>query len=307
MVKKHVYKERGDNELFDFGKIISEAVEYFLETLVDGMFAMIAGLMVNVSTSALLVLDLELVKQAIIYSQVIAISLLTIKVVFEGTHTYILRQSGDPDSDPSEILIRTAQSIAIITAVPWLVRNIYMFGSTVANDIAKLPGVDYTTTENPLKALWDLYVATNPTTIVLYAIGVIIGLVMILIVIVQSFIRAGELAVIAVVGAWMSVSLGGTNNGLFSTWWKELVAISLTQAVQIYLIKVAFSALETGAMGWSATNNPITALLLFIGVLWVCIKAPSILRSYIHSTGTGKVAGQAGSMVIMRMAMRGGK
>jgi hypothetical protein len=293
--------------LFDFGQIISDAVEFFLEQVVDGMFSMIAGLMVNISSSAILVLELELVKQAIIYSQVIAISLLTLKIVFEGTHTYILRQSGDPDSDPGGILIRAAQSIAIITAVPWLVRNLYMFGSTVANDVSKLPGVDYKTTANPLKALWDVYSATSGPTITLFAIGIIIGLVMIIVVIVQSFIRAGELAVIAVVGAWMSVSLGGTNNGVFVTWWKELLAISLTQAIQIFLIKVAFSALVPGAFGLTVANNPFTALLLFIGILWVCIKSPSILRSYIHSTGTGKVAGQAGSMVIMKMAMRGGK
>ncbi len=292
--------------MFDFGQIVSDAIEYFLETLVDGMFSMIAGLMVNVSSSAILVLELELVKQAIIYSQVIAISLLTIKVVFEATHTYILRQSGDPDSDPGGILIRTAQSVAIITAVPWLVRNLYMFGSTVANDVSKLPGIDYQTSDNPLKVMWDLFMATNSQTIVLFAIGVIIGLVMLLIVIIQSFIRAGELAVIAVAGAWMSVSLGGTNTGVFTTWWRELIAISLTQALQIFLIKVAFSALESSALG-NLQNNPVTGLMLFIGVLWVTIKSPSILRSYIHSTGTGKVAGQAGSMVIMKMAMRGGK
>lgn len=293
--------------MFDFGKIVSDAVEYFLETLVDGLFSLIAGLMTNISASAIMVLDLELVKQAILYSQVIAISLLTLKVAFEVSHTYILRQSGDPDSDPGGVLIRMAQSIAIISGVPWLVRNIYIFGSTVANDISKLPGIDYQTTDNPLKAIWDLLHATDSSAMALYAIGIIIGVVMIIVVIIQSFIRAGELAVLAVAGAWMSVSLGGTNNGLFSTWWKELVAVSLTQALQIFLIKLAFSALEVNALGFSATNNPFVSLLLFIAILWVCIKAPSVLRSYIHSTGTGKVAGQAGSMVIMRMAMKGGK
>lgn len=293
--------------MFEFGKLVEAALEFIFETIIDGMLSLMAGIMANVAASAAIVLEMTIVINAIQYSQILAGTILVVKVAYHALTTYILQQSGDSEADPGGLLIRTAQAAFVIAAVPWLVRNIYLFGSTVAQDISRLDGVNVEASE-PLKQLW--LTASMGESVLLFAVGMIFALVMLLIIVIQSFIRAGELAIIAASGALMALSISGQNNGWFSTWWKELLTISATQAIQILLVKLAFGVLqrssEVGSVGEFLTNNTFVNLLLFIGILWVTIKAPNVLRGFIHSSGTGKVAGQAGTMVMMRKIMTRG-
>lgn len=294
--------------MFEFGNLVNGAIEFVLETIIDGLFSIMGGWMANLSASAAIILDMPIVNNMIVYTQGLAGALLIIKVAFEALTTYILQQSGDSDADPGGLLIRTGQAVFVIAAVPWLVKNIYLIGSLVAYDVSRLDTVEYIDARTPLEALWNgLNVAE---AMIPFAIGIIFGIIMLLIVVIQSFIRAGELAVLAGSGSLMALSLSGTNNGWFSTWWKELLVLSSTQAIQIFLVKLAFGALmlsTTSNIGNYNTTNPFVSLILFIAILWVTIKAPSSLRSFIHSSGTGRVAGQVGNMVMMRKLMTRGK
>lgn len=297
--------------MFDFGEIVNKALEFVLETIIDGLFSVMAGWIANLAASAALVLEMPIVENAIAYTQVLATSILVVKVAFDALTTYILRTSGDVDADPGGVLIRTGQTVLIIFAVPWLLKNVYIFGSEIAQDISKLSGVDYKPATNPLELMWNSYTVTS--SLIPFAVGIIFAIVMLAIVMIQSFIRAGELAVLAVSGALMALSLSSDNGGgLFSTWWKELLVISLTQATQIFLLKLAFGALTNSSNAdnlaqFYSTNNPLTSLMLFLGILWVTIKAPSVLKQYIHSTGTGRAAGQVGNMVMMRKIITRGR
>lgn len=290
--------------------LIYKALEFVIKNLVDGSFKLLAGGVANVAASASVVLDMPIVVHAIAYTQALALSLLITKIAFEALTTYILRSGGDSTGDPSKLLFGTIESGFVIAAVPWLVRYLYKLGSNVAADMSSLSGVKLNTATTPIQKMWQTVVAGEPLTVLLFGIGLLIGIVMLVVVIIQSFIRAGELAVIAVTGSLMALSLSsGDGSGRFKTWWQELLTISATQAIQIFLIKLAFGAIEDTyiSTSLSITNNPFTNLMLFIGILWVTIKSPNVLRTYIHSSGTGKVAGQAGNMIMMRKIMTKGR
>ena len=181
----------------------------------------------------------------------------------------------------------------------------YVIGTAIATDIAALDGAG-----NPLNQSSEFMRIVGEVqnalgaSITIAAVAIIFSLILFLIVLVQAFVRAAELAVVAVSGSLMALGLTNDSSQLFQTWWRELLSLSLAQAVQIFLLKVAFYSLTLG------TTVPILNLLFFTGFMWVTYKSPAVLKQFLYSSGVGSAAGgtakQVGSMVIMRrMFMRG--
>jgi hypothetical protein len=286
--------------------LVQNAIENFLKKIIEEAINLFLQFLAAINSMAGDVLDLEVVNQAIIYSQALAGTILITKVAYEAWMTHVMRMNGDPDADPGGLLIRSVASAAIIGGMPWLVKWIYKFGTTVSNDIAKLPGVDYKSASSPMEKLLDMVIA-NETYEFFIFLGVIFAVIIFIIVLIQTFIRAAELAVAAVVGCFMALSLTNSSSQAFGSWFREIMALSMTQAVQMFLIKVSFFTLTE----FKYDKMPLFNLLLFCGFLWVTYKSPSILKSYLHSTGVGKAAGgaaqSAGSMLMMRKMMTGGK
>lgn len=286
--------------------LVQEAIENFFKKIIEQAINMFLQFLAAINGMSGEVLNLPVVNSAIIYSQALAGTILVTKVAYEAWMTYVMRMNGDPDADPGGLLIRSTASAAIIGGMPWLVKWLYQFGTAVSNDVAKLPGVDYTSAASPMEKLLDMVVANN-TFVFFTFLGVIFAVVIFIVVLIQTFIRAAELAVAAVVGSFMALGLTNTSSQSFGTWFRELLTLSLTQAVQMFLIKVSFFTLTEFSFG----GIPLFNLFLFCGFLWVTYKSPSILKTYIHSTGVGKAAGgaaqSAGTMMMMRKMMTGGK
>ena len=279
--------------------LVIKAIEDFLTNLAEQAINLFLSFLASINGVAAQVLDMPVVTQGILYSQGLAGSLLAVKVAYEAWVTYVLRQNGDPDADPGGLLFRSISAAAFIGTMPWLVRWIYLFGTTISSDIAKLPGVDYASISSPLQQLLDMVLAQN-AYVVFAAIGVLFALVIFIIIFIQTFIRAAELAVAAVVGSFMALGLTNENSSAFGSWVRELISLSMAQAVQMFLVKVSFFTLTY----FSFAGIPLLNLFVFCGFLWVTYKSPAILKQYVYSTGIGKAAGgtasSVGSMVLMR-------
>jgi len=103
----------------------------------------------------------------------------------------------------------------------------------------------------------------------------------------------------------MAVGLTRPDEGVWTVWWRELIVLSLSQAVQTFMIR-GFLSTEVNMQ----FNSSVLSLLMLIGWLWVAFKTPSVLRQFAYHTGMGSAVGQAGqsagSMYIMRkMIMKG--
>lgn len=283
--------------------LIQEAIENFFKHLFESAINLFLEFLTVISGISAQVLDMPVVTSGILYSQVLAGSILAAKVAYEAWLNYILRENGDPDADPGGLLFRTIQAAAIISTIPWLVRWMYQFGTTIASDIAGLPGVNYEQSGGILDQFFTKMIVSGSYPLFI-AIGGLFALVILIIIFIQTFIRAAELAVVAVAGSFMALGLTNTGSELFGNWWKELISISLAQSIQIFLVKISFFTLTYFEFG----GIPLFNLFLFIGFLWVTYKSPSIIRQYAHSTGLGKAAGGSaqsiGSMVLMRRMMR---
>lgn len=268
-----------------------------VHAIVEDAVNTFTGLMAAVSGMALEILDYPMVENGILYAQGLALSILGVKYVFEIWHNHMLYQNGDSDARPTKVLINLVKSIALIGSMPWIVRQTYVWGAAVASDISKIPGA------SDSGSLVDLFSQSQSSGAII-SLMILTALILLVIVTLQSFVRAAELAELAATGSFMA--LGETNNSSsYSTWWKRLLAVSLTNAVQIYMLKVSFFSLEAGLFSDVSAN-----VALFIACLYVAYKIPSRMQQMAASTGVstaiGGAAKQVGHMIMMRKLMMRG-
>lgn len=283
--------------MFNLADIVDNAVTKFLTNMFEQLITFFAEVLANIMGSSLNVLQMPLVQNGITYAQALAFTILVLKVGNEAFQTYILYQRGNPDSDPSGLLVRTAQAVAIISTLPWIVTQIFTFGTKVAQDVAGL-GTGQTGI-NDWSAMIGFISVTGGSIVAIVAITLALSL---LIVSVQASIRGAELALMAVVGPVMALNITANNQNIWNAWFKQILIVCVTQGLQIFMLQGTLAILTRPA---SSINE--AGLLVIFGWLWVTIKTPKYLQQFAHSTGfTGTVGGagkQAGSMYLMRKMM----
>ena len=278
-------------------ELLKGMLAFFFTNFLTELINTFSEFLVNIMALSLKVLELPFVKNGVTYAQTLAFALLAAKVICEGINQYILYQSGDPDADPSGLIIRTGKAIAVISTLPWIVLQIFTFGTKVANDVAKLDWGKLGSSDITFLSAFVTSTGGLPIAIM----GIII-LIMFLVIAVQATIRGAELALMAVLGPIMALNLTANNHNVWSSWIKQVIIICVSQALQIFMIKGAFTLVATGI----STNG----LLLLFGWLWVTIKTPKYLQQFAYSTGfTGAIGGtakQASTMAVMKMVMSKG-
>lgn len=281
----------------DFLDFVSKCVNYFFSSFFSDLISFFANTLADVMGSAMNVLDIPLVQNGIKYAQVLAFAILVIKALSEAYQTYILYQNGDPDADPSGILVRTAQAIAVIATLPFIVQQIFEFGSKVSHDVAGL-SVGSTGVAD-FAFMVSAIAASSGAVIPIFCLVIAI---MFLVVAIQAAMRGAELALMSVLGPIMALNLTANNRSIWSSWFKQLVIVCTAQALQIFMLDGTLSLL---------TNQSVSdgGIIVLIGWLWVTIKTPKYVQQFVYSTGfTGAVGGtakQAGSMALMKVMMKG--
>lgn len=278
-------------------ELLKGIFEFIFSNFFNDLLNTFSVYIVDIMSLSQKVLEMPFVQNGVAYAQALAFALLATKVLSEGINQYILYQSGDPDADPSGLIIRTGKSIAVISTLPWIVLQIFKFGTKVATDVANLGAGKMSTSDITFLSTYVVSTGGLPVAIM----GIII-VIMLLVVAIQATIRGAELALMAVLGPIMALNLTSNNQNIWSSWLKQVIIICVSQALQIFMIKGVFTLIATGI----STGG----ILLVFGWLWVTIKSPKYLQQFAHSTGfsgaVGGTAKQAGSMAVMKMVMSKG-
>lgn len=275
--------------------LINTAITDFITNLLDSILSVFVAFAGDEMALALKILETPYVVNAISLSRSLAGSLLGVKVAAEAVKTYILYSSGDPGAEPLSLLRRSAFSAFMIGAGPWAVTTVYKFGGELARAVAKLPS---TNADNPLNTIFSLSASFSAALVVTSFAAVIIWA----LILIQTGIRAVEIAFLAVSGPIMAVGLTRPDEGVWSVWWRELIVLSLSQAVQTFMIR---GFLSTAANIFF--SSPMLNMLMLIGWLWVAFKTPAVLRQFAYHSGMGSAIGHAGqtagSMYLLRKVM----
>ncbi|GBF35412.1 membrane protein TraL [Desulfocucumis palustris] len=268
--------------------LIWEGFVNVLAKLYNNLVTSLTGGMLNSMAAALQILDSTYVRNVIVDAQVIGGSLLTLKILYDTLYTYILRANGEP-TDPGGLLFRVSMAAAVVGGAPWIARQVYSACTDLATEIAGSQAID-SSQLSPFVAL------TNPGVII--TLVAIAGLVLWILILIQTGVRAVELAVLSITGSVMAVGLTSPDQGTFAAWWRELVVLSMSQVIQIFLVKGALSSLTLVSVG------TVMQMFFFLGWLWVAYRTPAVLRQFAYSTGIGGAAAgtaqQAGYLLIMR-------
>jgi hypothetical protein len=280
-----------------FTSLVFGAIQSFFVDLLDEAVQIVGTILVEIVSTAQQVLDYPLVIQGILYAQGLAVAILAAKVAAEALRNYILYSNGDADADPGGLLLSTAKAAAVIGSVPWFVRWLYRLGTEIALEVSGPGGIS---PSDPTYGNFMQSVSTLPLVLILVA------MVLIALIYIQTFIRAAHLGMLAVIGPIVAIGLVGSNSSnVFNLWVRELVVVCFSQALQVFMLMAALYAL-----GSIMTGNTVTALLMFVGWLWSTMKAPSVLKQMLYSSGLDSVAGgaaqSAGTMVLVRKMMTRG-
>lgn len=274
-------------------ELIYNAVLYFFTNVIDSMINDVMFQISSLMKAALDILDNPLVQNGIKLSQAAAGSLLGVSLAVEGLRSYILYQHGEPGADTGRLFTRVILCIVVIAAIPWLPKFIYSLGNNLAMAVGSISSYEVEKGFNNITAMSA--VGMPVMTLVMILAVLVLGFLILL----QAAIRGVELGALSVVGPFMAIGLMRADEGVFAVWWRELVVLSMTQALQVLLIK-----------GFLAQSINITSsgLGLFFAVawLWVTFKTPSFLRQFAYHTGIGSAAGgMARMMLVRKMLTRG--
>lgn len=275
------------------GELIWAGLVSVLENLLNGATATFSGTLVAGMSNAQRILDMPIVANTIALSQVVAGSLLGMRLAVEAWRIHVLHLSGEPGGDGGGLLRRTVLAATAIAAAPWVARTVFAWGNSLAQAIASLGTADMSAS-GTLEVLGGA-VTGAPILMILS----LIAIVLFIIILIQTAIRAVELAFLCAAGPIMAVGLTSPTEGVAGLWWRELIVISMSQAAQIFLLTGFMASVTTVAVDFD-WMKPLFA----IGWLWVAVKAPSVLRTMAYHTGVGGAAGSAaqsgGSMLLMR-------
>lgn len=219
--------------------------------------------------------------------QGVAGAILAVRVAWEAIQMATVRAEGAA-TDPGGLLKRTAMAAAAIFAGPWLTTEALTAGNDLAHMVASagLGGSDLALVSQHL-ATYSAHVTVDMfLSIMVFTLGVIL----IVLVFIQSIIRTIEITLAAIVSPIMAlgfISGGGTAD----VWWREVLVLASSQAVQLTVLFLGVDLLVAPAPGLSLFLSPY----LFLGACWVAWRTPHVLRQYAYHTGVGSAAGSAGS------------
>jgi len=222
-------------------------------------------------------------------AQGIASAILALRVAWEAFQIASLRAEGAP-ADPGGLLKRAVMSAAAIAAGPWVARQAIVFGNLLADAVGQagfsqsLAGMD----------LPSLFLnALNFQRVAWATLLAVPGLLLMILIFFQGLVRTIEITLAAIISPFAALGYM-SGGGMADVWWREVVVLSASQAVQLLLLHMA-AAFLVAPLPWQQLPGQMAlGPFLFVAALWVTWRTPHILRNYAYSTGLSGAIGSVG-------------
>lgn len=226
-------------------------------------------------------------------SQAFAAALLGLALAWQAYHLYILRSSGE-GGNPTDLLSKAVYGAVGIVLYPWAAQSMIPFANGLSGMIAQAPfGSSLPNMSSNLQGTLATAMQAQ-AEMFLVPLMLLIGLVLLIVIFIQSLIRTVELIVIGVIGPVFAVGWMG-NGGIAMAFWRELVTLGMSQVVQIMMLWITSALVASPAQ---TVGHAILTPFMLIASLWVTYKTPSLLRQWTYHTGMGQAAGSGASTAV---------
>lgn len=259
----------------------------FVGELVPVIFEQFLVFFNKLQSGAVYLLDLPVIENIVTYVQLLVGGLIGIKILYDIIMTHFLRMNGDKQLQVHHFLFRSIYAVFIVSFMPFIIKYMWNFGSSVSSDIQSLqPTVEeikgfFQDSQASLMHMLNM----QDMHVLLSLISVIVALLLMILIWLQMYIRNIELAMYMFIGMFTAIGLN-ENPDAMSPWYKKILVLCFSQAVQMFLLKVSFVLLlfpQTNQAG-----DIFQQFLLFLACLYFTFQAPSSLEGYLANTGFTK-------------------
>lgn len=298
--------------------VITEWALTLLADILNGFVDVFTPLLIAVADFSTAILGWSAITRATLYVQVFATAALVLMLLYKGVMMY---GAGVEDEVPlSTFVIRGATATAAIWAIPVLVRQSIAVGSAMTADLMRI-NLTVTINAAAIKAYRDWLIANLLTSVTggtqmqsLWAVVfVTVIVVMMAVIVFQVAKRSIELALMCVAGPVFAVNYASADRSMWSAWVRNLLLLTFTQVLQVFLLRLCIYAFVNQALitslpaSWPAASRGVGTFIIQLALLAVTIRAPRFFANIMHQgqpTGAGQVLAHAGATVVQVAAGR---
>ncbi len=286
------------------GALFMSGLSAFMQGILSGALGLLAQVLSGISSYALTAAQQPWVQGAIDVSTAVAGGLIFLNLVYRGLTEYVLWNEGS-SSDVTGTLGKGVMRVALYgLAGTTLAYGVFNFGIELAAAYMAAPLAASVTVAQSLTT--DIASAPGVAigTVLFLLFGVVAALIALLVVTLQMAVRQAELVYYVVAAPIVALGWFNRDGGVWSSWWRGLVVLSLSQAVQWLGLKGMLASVQplmegTGASaGLTATPEMFLVILLMIGWAWATVKGPHLLQQWSYRSGVAGAGGYIGGMVM---------
>ena len=277
------------------GQLLVSGISYFVQdALLTPLQQFLFSLLSNLATQGLTIAQLPFVVEVTQSMAAVAATLLITRVAWEGLSRYVLWNEGTGDGTGGELVKGVLRTAFFMGLGSFLAIWVFRFGLDLAGVVGAAPLASATR----LTSSWVQDVVQAPNVAVgtvlfllLFILAVVGGL---LVVTIQTAIRAAELTFLVVAGPLMALGQLYPDGGVWNSWWRQLVTLSVAQAWQFFGLKAMVSVSQVvldGSPAASLSNNLIdqvfVAVLMSLAFIIVTVRGPHLIKEWAAHTGIG--------------------
>jgi hypothetical protein len=232
-------------------------------------------------------LDNKLVINAATYTTLLSISLITLLGVKQYFTTYVMETSGDPDSDPLDILVRCSEAVAVCCSNDFITTYFFKFSKAFATDLGESGGlIDLKPTFLDLIKVSATSGGPVQTVFLFILLLLVIGIVVFSII---AGIRGAELSLMKIMLPIMSVDLVTANRERWGNFFISYAVTFLYYGLQLLCYRMFLGSLMCVTVSVMSKE-----LLITFGWFFLMLRSPKWLEKFIYSTGFGRGVAGAG-------------
>ncbi len=282
------------------GLLTSALIDIALHYLLNPFLQLLAWALQHIANGSLAMANAPWVHSAEAVSASVAGGILGLYIAWKALTEYVLWNEGtgnDATGYWAKALLRVIVYGALGGFLPYAV---FSWGIQFGAALVAAPAES---SINVLAILVNGLSGMGGIDVLVLVLMVVVVLVALLIVFLQMLIRGAELAIYVIAAPLVTLGWLSPDGGVWQLWWKNLVILSLSSAVQWLALKglVATVVIDVG-------TKPLGAFLAILEMLawaWVAIRGAHLLQQWSYRTGIAQSGWAFGGMILQRGGVRG--